>query len=58
MEKKKPTLASRLGNVEISVWENEHEGRTFYSSTVRVQYWHCSVWWGRVAPARQTPFDY
>ena len=33
MTKNKPTTTSKLGNVEIAAWENEHEGKTFFNSS-------------------------
>ena len=38
MNKNKPTTTSKLGNVEIAAWENEHEGKTFFNSSIGVRY--------------------
>lgn len=37
-EKPKPTFSSRVGNVSVATWTNEHEGRKFYNTTVDVSY--------------------
>lgn len=37
-KKNQPAFASKLGNVEVSVWGNEREGRTFYNATLQVRY--------------------
>lgn len=37
-EKNRPEFVSKLGNIEVSVWANEHEGKTLFNSTLSVRY--------------------
>lgn len=37
-EKNRPAFVSKLGSVEVSVWANEHEGKTLFNSTLSVRF--------------------
>ena len=37
-EKRKPTVSSKLGRVEVATWAREKGTRTFYDSRLSLQY--------------------
>lgn len=54
---RKPVLKLGAGAIEIAVWANEHEGKTFHSATIQRSYKDTAGQWQRTAsfPTRDLP---